>query len=386
MKNSELRILVLDGPGRQIMPVLSGLHKLGCHITTLNFSRLDIGYASKYPTQKLLYKGIGEDSEAVKRVVDREIKTHRYDVVIPLGDIMTEFLSSNWSEYSPHIKSFIPKYEIFMKAFDKQQTMEICQEIGIPCTRTKRISESMDNFLDRIGGYPIVAKPRRGFGSVGFHCIRTAKEFEQLLALGKINFDEYVIQEYVDQGGEQYNVHAFMDQNDEISYIVPTQKCRWFPVDGGSSCFCRTINRPDLIEQCTQLLKAIHWRGCCEIELIQDPSSGKIKVMEINGRTSACVKICQLFGINIAKSMVELALEEKVEKQLPSFKDVRMRCIHTDLLWFLQSSKRFHTKPNWFNNRRTHDQILSIADPWPFITFSLQSVLRLKSEMKKRRR
>lgn len=386
MKISGLRILVLDGAGRQILPVLSGLYDLRCHITTLNFSKLDIGYASKYPKNKLLYKGIGHNLEKIKTIVDKEIKSGKYDIIIPLGDRMTEFLARNWLEYSAYIRSFIPSYETFMKAFDKQQTMEICQRIGISCTRTKMSSESMDSFLNRVGGYPIVAKPRSGFGSVGFHCIKSEKEFARLLTLGEINFNEFVIQEYVDQNGEQYNVHAFMDQKDEIAYIVPTQKCRWFPVDGGSSCFCRTIDRPDLIEQCTRLLKAIHWRGCCEIELIQDPSSGVAKVMEINGRTSACVKISQLFGVNIAKSMVELALGRNVTKQMPAFKDVRMRCIHTDLLWFLKSPNRFTTEPSWFNNKHTHDQIFTISDPWPFVTFSLQSVLKFRSEMKKRSR
>lgn len=386
MKWSELHVLVLDGSGRQIMPILNGLHSLGCHITTINFSKLDIGYVSRYPHTKLLYKGIGHNSEVAKKATDKEIKTGKYDVVIPLGDIMTEYLTSHWDEYKPYVKSFIPNYETFMKAFDKQQTMEICQTVGISCTKTKLTSESMESFLDRVGGYPIVAKPRSGFGSVGFHCIKSQEEFNTLLTSGEINFEEFVIQEYVDQSRDQYNVHAFMDGNDEIKYIVPTQKCRWFPIDGGASCFCRTINRHDLVEQCTQLLKAVRWRGCCEIELIQDPTTGEAKVMEINGRTSACIKICQLFGVNIARSMVELSLGMTVAGQFPKFRDVRMRCIHTDFLWLLKSPKRFKCKPSWFNNMHTHDQIFSISDPWPFFTFSLQSALRLKTEMKKRSR
>ena len=89
---SELKILVIDGPGRQIMPVLHGLNQLGCEITTLNFSKLDIGYASRYPQKKLLYKGIGNDYEAIKKAVDKEIRSGTYDVIIPLGDAMTEYL------------------------------------------------------------------------------------------------------------------------------------------------------------------------------------------------------------------------------------------------------------------------------------------------------
>lgn len=379
------KVLIIDN-GRQLLPVLYGLHQLNCDVTVISFSKLDTGYSSRFPNHKLLFPEAYKNDRKQLEIIDREIKTGNYQIVIPLGDITMNFLSRKWLEYSQYVSSFIPDYATFLKAFDKQLTMEACQEYGIPCTRTKIPSESIQQFIDRIGGYPIVAKPRSGFGSIGFHCIKSEMELKQLLVSGEVNFDDFVIQEYVDQSGEQYNVHAFMDHNDELSYIVTTQKCRWFPVDGGASCFCRTIDRPDLVVQCEKLLKAIHWRGCCEIELIQSPDTGDIKVMEINGRTSACVKICQLFGINIAKSMLEMALGDKVTKQVPVYKDVRMRCIHTDLLWFIKSPNRFKTKPVWFSNYHTHDQIFSLSDPWPFFTFSLHSLLTLRSEMKKRKR
>lgn len=386
MRATGIRVLLLDGGGRQAMPVLNGLHKMGCSITTLNSSKLDIGYASRYPQNKLLYEGIDHNIEKLTSAIEELIMSGNYDVIIPLGDITTEFLTKNWDKFSGCVSSFVPNYETFMKAYDKQITMEICQAEGIPCTRTKYLSESIDEFLDRVGGFPIVVKPRSACGSMGFHCIKSREEFDILLESGEINYTDCVIQEYVNQDGAQYNVHAFMDGNGEVSYIVATEKCRWFPVDGGSSCFCRTIDRPDLIEQCTKLLKAVNWRGCCEVELIQDIKTGEAKVMEINGRTSACVKICQLVGVNIAKNMVETALGEEVTNQSRPYHDVRMRCIHTDILWFIKSSKRLNTKPGWFNNSHTHDQIFAIDDPWPFFTFSIQSLMRYKTEMKKRSR
>ena len=59
MKNEKqdlagIRVLLLEGFARQSMPVMEALHKLGCHITTYNKSKLDMGYASKYPDKKML--------------------------------------------------------------------------------------------------------------------------------------------------------------------------------------------------------------------------------------------------------------------------------------------------------------------------------------------
>ena len=84
--------------------------------------------------------------------------------------------------------------------------------------------------------------------------------------------------------------------------------------------------------------------------------------------------------------MIQLACGEKVRQQNIPFHDVRMRCIHTDLLWLIKSPKRFSTNPSWFNNLHTHDQIFALDDPWPFFTFSLQSIMRYKTEMNNRRR
>ena len=382
-KENKLKVLLLDGFGRQAMPVLRGLSKIGCSVTTICNSKLDVGYSSKYSHKKLIVKE-NDNSDSVENFVDAEIMKQKYYVVIPLSDKMTFFLSKNWDKYSKVIKSPIPNFETFLNAYDKQNTMDICQKMNIPCTRTRFLDESVDDFIIRNGGFPIAVKPRSSCGSIGFKRINNKKELDAFLK--DVNIDDYVFQEFVEQDGKQFNVHAFFDNNNEASFIVPMEKCRWFPVDGGSSCFARTVNDDKLIEQCLKLLKAINWRGVCEIELIEDKKSGEKKVMEINGRPSACIKICELAGINVSKSMIEYAIGVPVTKQIKPFKDVRMRCIHTDFLWLIKSKSRFKTKPNWFNNYRTHDQIFSIFDPIPFFTFSIQSAAKYKKETKKRER
>ncbi|MBQ7960088.1 MAG: ATP-grasp domain-containing protein [Clostridia bacterium] len=384
MSFENTRVLVLDGGGRQALPVLKWLHDLKCHITTVNSSKLDIGYASRFPKGKLLTQHPIYDTEEKENFIDKEIRSGKYDVVIPLSDLSTQYISKHLDEYSKYIRTFVPEYSVFMKAYDKQQTMEICQEHDIPCTRTKESDEAFEDFIEKVG-YPIVVKPRSGCGSVGFRCLHSDDEWKKFVEEND-NPDEYVVQEYVNQDGRQYNVHLFMDGEENVVFAVPTQKCRWFPVDGGASCFCRTVDRPDLVEQCIRLLKAVHWKGYCEIEMIEDVSTGTEKIIEINGRTSASIKICQLYGVNIGKGMLALAYGERLEPQPFVYRDARMRCIHTDLLWFLKSNERFKSSPSWFNNRHTRDQIFSLSDPLPFFTFSVQSLAKYKKEMKKRSR
>ena len=51
------RVLVLDGFGRQQASILRQLHDLKCIITTVNDSKLDVGYASHYPHHRIVEKG-----------------------------------------------------------------------------------------------------------------------------------------------------------------------------------------------------------------------------------------------------------------------------------------------------------------------------------------
>ena len=49
-----VRVLLLEGFARQNMALMPALKALGCHLTTYNSSKLDVGYASRWPDVKLI--------------------------------------------------------------------------------------------------------------------------------------------------------------------------------------------------------------------------------------------------------------------------------------------------------------------------------------------
>jgi len=82
--------------------------------------------------------------------------------------------------------------------------------------------------------------------------------------------------------------------------------------------------------------------------------------------------------------MIEAAFCDGVTRYLDYAQDVRLRCLHTDLLWFIKSKDRLKTQPSWFSFKNTNDQIFSLSDPLPWFTFSLQAMMKYKNEMEKR--
>ncbi len=360
------RVLVLDGEARQILPVMKGLKDLGCYIVTLNGTKFDLGYTSRYPNEKIIlpqeYNG---DYYSYIRTL---AESGKFDVILPLSESTMDIVTLHSEELKQYVRLPIPDRHTFLKVHNKQLTMEICMDHHIPCPITKRKDESINEFIDKVG-FPLLAKPRIGGGGIGLKIIHDRNQLEHLIQSKDIILGEYVIQEFIPQTGKQYNIHMFVDEDGTVVDNLVTEKTRWFPIYGGSSCLCRTISNAIVQKNCARLLKEINWRSYCDVDMIEDPRDGVPKVLEINGRASANLKIMELAGINVAEQMLQLAYELPVNFQGNMKEDVRLRSLFRDVLWFIYSEDRFTRKPSWFSMKRTHEVLFSVHDPLPFFSY-----------------
>lgn len=379
------RVLLLDGYGRQIPTLMKQLHQLGCEITTINDSKLDIGYASRYPKNKFVIRGCREDDTGLKAFVEKALRNNDYDVIFPVLERSTDLMLSLKEEGKlGNAKLVCAPRDAFMKAYDKLATMRACMENGIPCPLTKMDDESLDSFLQKIE-FPLACKPRKGSGSAGFHIVRDKQHLDELIADGSIVVDNYVIQEYIPHTDYHYGVYIMFNGEGNPCYTVPVQSCRQFPVDGGPGCYIRTVNNEQLIKDSERLMSVLGWKGFGHVGFIMDPRDHTAKVMEINGRIPAGIKICNIVGYPTVKLLMDMVYGEKVEKlniEIPN--DIGMRHFQADFMWFIKSPDRFRAKPTWFRFWRSYDYVFSWKDPWPFITYTLEHVLSYKKEIKKR--
>ena len=379
------KVLLLDGYGRQIPSILQQLHRLGCVITTVCESKLDVGFTSRYPKRRVVVKGIRENIEIYRDAIESELKKEKYDIIFPVLEKATDICTNGkiQSEH-PYIKVIAANREAFCKAYDKQQTMKICMENGIPCPITKMDNESIDEFLSKVS-FPICAKPRKGSGGVGFKRIMDRDELDKYISDGTIVVEDYVIQELIPKGGFQYGGYAMMDSNHKPQYTVAVESCRWFPIDGGPGCYIRTINNKTITESTKKLFENLDWTGFGHIGYIMDPRDNVPKVMEINGRIPASIKICDWLGYEPVKNMLDFAYGKelvRIDKDVKEY--MALRYFHTDLLWFIKNPQRFKTKPNWFYFFKQKDYIFSWSDPIPFFSYAIEHAINYKKDMKKR--
>lgn len=383
---NNIKVLLLDGYARQIMPMMQALHDLKCHITTYNKSRLDLGYASRYPDKKLLAFWDTNDAERSLDALRAVLENDNYDVVIPMTDFSATLLSKNKGELEQYASMAVNDWDVFQMAGDKLNTMIACTENGIPCPYTLRDVETVEEIIQSDIKYPFIIKPRIGYGSIGFHCINNEEQLRNVFDSTAASHGRMLVQEYIPQTDIQYKAEIFIDRDGTVKSACAFDKTRWYPIDGGSTCCSATVDRPDIIESSVKLLKVIGWRGYGDVDLIQDPRDGIAKVMEINPRITASIKVCFYAGVDFARQIVEYETGREVTEYADYEMDRRLRYLHTDLLWFLQSPDRFRAKPSWFSFRRTTDQIFSIKDPLPWFTNSIQALKKLAPEMQKRKR
>lgn len=380
-----IKVLLLDGYGRQIPSLLHQLHKLGCRTTVMCDSKLDVGYTSRYPDKKITVPGIREDVSGYREAIYKELE-NGYDVLFPILEKATDICTDGTiQERYPGLKIIAAPREAFLKAYDKQQTMTACMENGIPCPVTKMDNETMDEFLAKVS-FPLAAKPRKGSGSAGFRKIHSREELDQYTADGSIVIGEYVIQEFIPQDTYMCNCYVMMDDEHNPVYSVAIQTYRWYPVDGGPGCFARTVDQPIVTQNAEKLFRALGWSGFGQVSFMMDSRDSIPKVTEINGRISAGVKIVEFSGCEPVRCLLDRAFGQKMLPKKEKIEEgLGLRYFHTDIMWFLKSPNRFSSKPSWFDFRKSRDYIFSWADPVPFFSYAIEHIKTYRKDMDKRK-
>ncbi len=381
-----VRVLVLDGYGRQVAIILKELHALGCVTTTLNCSKLDVGYTSRYPKKKLLEPSTRYDLAELKRVLDREITSGNYDVVFPMNEGATDVLWANKDVYLQYVRYACAGEEGFINAYDKQLTMTLCQQNGINCPITKMDDETLEEFLSRVP-FPLALKPRKGSGSRGFHKVDTREQLDQLIESGEVKVEEYVIQEFITAGETHRVSYTFIDAEGNVKTSLLAKSTRPYPLVIGTNSLFQSCRMPEVTAQAEKLLKAMNWKGYASVCFIESDEDHIPKVMEINGRISASIKISVMCGAHVVRQLMELAYGEEVTAYPTEYKeDLRLRHFQSDFMWFIKSKTRFKCRPRWFSPLRTKDVVFSWSDPIPWFAYTISCMKRYKGEMEKRKR
>ena len=387
------KILLLDGEGVQVVCMARELNKLGHELTALCAQRVSSGYATKYLQHKYKSPNLHLEPEAFKAYFYEHLKSHQYELIIPMGDESAYFLSLEKEKVEQQYKSIcaVETYSTFELANDKQKLMEVCEKFDIVHPHTRALpsiklgteSSEFKNNLKSVAeyvGFPAMIKPNLSAGAKGITKVGNLEELEDNYPVIAKSFGSCALQQYVEQPDYYYNVMLFRRYDGKTVASTVIKIRRFFPLKGGTSCYSETVEHPFLVEQCERSLDKLNCHVFDDFDILEDKRTHELKIIEINPRVPSSLQASFAAGVNFAKIFVDEYLGNGAELfDMTKYKSgQQVRWFGLDVMWFMFSPERFKFKPSWFKffgkDVSYHDGAWN--DPLPMIAGCLQGIMK----------
>ena len=377
-----IRVLVTDA-GKQSLAMIRGLKEIGCNVTVVCGSKSSISYVSNKPDKKIINEHIASQDELAAKELLKLVKTKKYDVVMPIGEMGTNLVTQHEEEIKPYAKIACAPREVYIKAFNKQITFDQAIESGIPCPYTRHSKQDIEDYLEKCH-FPIIIKPRQGLGSIGFHKFEKKEDFWPYMKEKGLDPDDYVVQEFV-AFDKRIGTNLFIDQKGNICTSYAVDVLRWFPVDAGSGVLIQTVDAHEALQYAGKLLKDLGWKGFANVAFMVDRVTGEPRLLEINGRIPQSVRMAYMCGCNVSRQMLEMIYDQDVIQYPENNKfGMYIRHFDTDIAWFIKSPDRFRAKPSWFSWKNTQEALYSKDDRRPFFSNLFNQLTSYRTKMKKK--
>lgn len=371
-----INVGILDGQSVQALIFAKQLKQAGYNVILFCDSKLSYGYHTKYAHKKVICPSTQKETFQFHNFFLNYLENETLDVVIPMNDYSAKYLSEHKQVLQNKVKFVIPDFSVFMKGYDKNQLMKVCAENDIPHPKTIDIS-TLEKGTEPNFNFPALIKPNETTGARGFRKVESFDELWQVYEPIYIEFGNCHLQELIPNGGMQYKVQLLIKDKKVINSTV-IEKHRYYPINGGSSCFNHTIVNDELVKICTEVLQIIGWEGFADFDLIEDPRNGLVKIMEINPRAPACIKASVVSGVDFPNAIVDLSLNKPVKTYIYK-SDKYLRYFSMDLLWLFSQKSKSKGFGKWRKQIFSKKHFLQdgeLLDPMPFIVGAFAGIAK----------
>ena len=234
-------------------------------------------------------------------------RKHKIDLIIPTVDEELLILALNLKEIPCQV--ILSPLSTIILCQDKLNTIKELKDI-IP---TPEIFENLEDIK-----FPAIIKPRSSRGSRHIFFVQNRKEARaafKILTFKQYLPSELLLQEYLP--GDEYTVDLICDRKGKPLVIVPRLR---LATKGGISTIGKTVKNKEIIELVEKITSKIVFYGPVNIQFKID-SSSKIKLLEINPRTSGGLPITYQSGINIPLLIIKNAFFQKIDPEELKWKE-----------------------------------------------------------------
>jgi carbamoyl-phosphate synthase large subunit len=241
-------------------------------------------------------------------------KQQEIDALLSFFDPDVDKLSRHLDDFRAlGIKPIIPSFEVSDICFDKNHTFQFLRDQGFntPLTYVD-IDEAFRAIRNATLKYPVIVKPRRGFGSQNLYSANNQKELEVFFHIAP----DMVIQEKL--VGDQYDYDLITDFQGQVLAVVPWQK---LSSRAGEVDRAVTSNEPRLMDlgvKLGQTLGDLGHVGPLDADLFVQED--RIYILEMNPRFGGGYPISHIAGADFPSLIVKMIRGEEVTPEIGNFR------------------------------------------------------------------
>lgn len=334
-----MKRVLLYGNGLQVLSIARSLSENN-HVVFVAGDDLSISQYSRYVTSCF-----NISCDTIGFLLD-VLKEKKIDVVIPMEDKWARTLSHHKDEIETKTsaKCAICCPDIYDLVESKTRLLEFCKANNIPHPKTEKLSSNLDDLSEQFV-FPSLIKPSYSEGARGIKMIYSLEELKEVAHRHIQRYGECSLQEYI-ENDHYFNVMLYRQVDGSFANHVVTKITRYYPIKGGSSCFCTTIKNESLVNICKDLLTKLNWVGFADFDVLEK-GDGDYRIIEINPRVPASVQAAAISGVNFGEIIVSDLMGEKIP-QYTYLVGKQLRYLGLDIAWFLSSPNRFKVIPSWF--------------------------------------
>jgi predicted ATP-grasp superfamily ATP-dependent carboligase len=242
------------------------------------------------------------------------LRAQAFNVLIPVGYPVTEFVAKHAEELGQHVRFMSPGETACTHAGDKYAMAQFAASLGLAVPNTYAVTrlEDLDD-LSATLSYPVVIKGRHEAGQKIIAYARDRAElhcrFRQLCQeFGLDDPARYpIVQEYIPGWGCGFFA---LYQHGVPKRIFMHRRIREYPVSGGASSCAESFFDPELMALGRSLLDALRWHGVAMVECRFDTRTQRFTLIEVNAKFWGSLELALRAGADFAGDYVRGALGE----------------------------------------------------------------------------
>ena len=234
------------------------------------------------------------------------VELHDVRLIVPVADLDHVLLSQHRDDLGGALVLLAP-VETIRRCEDKYLAHEFFVEQGIASPPTWLPDAVPDDVA-----YPVLVKPRRGFGSRHIFRAHDRAELEFFL---RYTTEPSMVQSLCK--GEEFSIDVFCDLDGRCLNAIPRTMIE---SKGGESIKGMSTKQPDLIEHGRSVAEAMGLVGPATIQCFREPD-GSLPVTDVNPRFGGGFPLPTAAGSRYPELALALAAGERPEPRLGEFEE-----------------------------------------------------------------